>query len=319
NFLEEGGIKLTEREDGKIFPVSMRASEILNLLLQRAHWNGYELRCNMEVTGISYGSREYDNTSKGQLIKIALKDGSCLATERLVVATGGASYPSTGSDGSFFDVLERDLGLTISQLKPALAPIYVQDYPFSDISGVSLEEVEVKSGKHMARGPLLFTHKCLSGPVILHISQYIKAGSILHFNYLPERKIPDVIRQLLEEQPGNNKGIANYLAQTFGLPKALTEKMFSDPGKKFSGISRKELETLAKLMMDMQFSVSGTGGWNQAMVTAGGVSLSEINLKEMSLLKYPEIKVIGEALDVNGETGGYNLQFAYSSALAALK
>ena len=307
-FLEDGGVKLIEREDGKVFPASMQARDILDLLLAKADRNGYGLNCNAEVTGIKYG----------QPIEVSLADGTSLSTRRLVISTGGASYPATGSDGSFMDVLKRDLGLDITELKPALAPVFVQDYPFSYISGVSLEDVEVTADSHSTRGPLLFTHKGFSGPAILHISQYVKPGSLLHLNFLPEAREPEVLKLLKKDQSGNSKGIANYLAQAFGLPKALTEKMFADPTRKFSSMDHKELETVANLMMDRQFSVSGTGGWNQAMVTAGGVALSEMNLKEMSLNGYPEIKVIGEALDVNGETGGYNLQFAYSSAMAAL-
>lgn len=316
NFLEDGGVALTEREDGKVFPASMQASEILDFLLAKATQNNFQLRCNSEVTEIKYRAGSPDQT--GNSVQVMLANGDCLCTRKLVIAIGGASYPGTGSDGSFFDILRRDLSLYVSPLKPALAPVYVQNYPFSDISGVSLEDVEVTVDGHSVRGPLLFTHKGFSGPAILHISQHIRPGSILHLNFLPERNINDVFRQLKQEQPGNNKGIANYLAQTFNLPKSLTEKMFADPARKFSGIGHKEMETVAHLMMDRQFSVSGSGGWNQAMVTAGGVALSEMNLKKMSLTDYPEIRVIGETLDVNGETGGYNLQFAYSSAMTAL-
>ncbi|MCQ2545175.1 MAG: aminoacetone oxidase family FAD-binding enzyme [Clostridia bacterium] len=307
-FLEKGGVKLIEREDGKVFPASMEARDILNLLLAKAGRNGYELRCNSQVIKIRYA----------QPLEVVLADGSRLTTEKIVIATGGASYPATGSDGSFMNVLKRDLGLNITELKPALAPVFVQDYPFADISGVSLQDVEITADGHSSRGPLLFTHRGFSGPAILHISQHVNPGTIMHMNFLPERRFPEMIRQLKKDQPGNSKGIANYLAQTFGLPKALAEKMFEDPAIKLSSIGPRELEAAAHLILDRQFSVSGTGGWNQAMATAGGVSLNEMNLKEMSLTGYPEIKVIGEALDVNGETGGYNLQFAYSSALAAL-
>ncbi|MCQ2546733.1 MAG: aminoacetone oxidase family FAD-binding enzyme [Clostridia bacterium] len=307
HFLEKGGVSLTEREDGKIFPASMKASDILKLLLHKAKENNYEIRLKSEVVGI--------NTD--DLIFVRLSDGEELTAEKLIIATGGASYPATGSDGSFTEVLKRDLGLQVTELKPALAPVYVQNYPFSDISGVSLADVEISAGGHSVRGPLLFTHRGFSGPAALHLSQHVKPGAILHLNFLPDRNIPDVFRQLKDEQPSNSKGIANYLSQSFGLPKALTEKMFADPTRKSSSIGHKELETVAHLMMDRQFSVSGTGGWNEAMVTAGGVALNEMNLKDMSLKDYPNIRVVGEALDINGDTGGYNLQFAYSSACAA--
>ncbi len=309
DFLEEGGVKLLIREDGKVFPASMKASDILELLLKKIAERGYELRLNSGVCGISSDAHK--------LVTVRLSGGTELLTKKLVIATGGASYPATGSDGNFFELMERDIGINVTRLKPALAPVYVQNYPFSDIPGVSLKDVAVSSGPHSARGALLFTHKGFSGPAILHISQYVHPGSILHINFLPERNLPDVFRQLKSEQPANGRGIANYLSQSFGLPKALTEKMFADPSRKVSGIGHKELENVAHLMMDRRFSVSGTGGWNEAMVTAGGVALPEIDLKKMSLIDCPAIRIIGEALDINGDTGGYNLQFAYSSARTA--
>ena len=305
-WFESHGLPLTEREDGKVFPASLKGRDVLDLLLARADRNGYALRCDTEVTGIT----PVDS------ITVTCADLS-YAARKLIIACGGASYPGTGSDGSFLKVLERDLGLKTVPLHPALAPVYVQDYPYNFLSGVSFPDVIVTSGKHRTRGALLFTHKGFSGPAILHISQYVKAGDILRINYLPDRKIPEVYQQIRDDMPGNQKGIANYVANTFGLPKAFAETLFPDPTRKLSSVGHKELENVTHLMMDHAHFVSGTGGWNDAMVTTGGVDLSEMDLKTMSLKSCPGIHVIGEALDINGDTGGYNLQFAWSSAMAA--
>ena len=313
-FMENADVPLMERPDGKLFPASMRAADVLDALLAKAYRNGFAFLYDCAVTGIDEGNK--GNASND--VCISLSDGRTLRTQKLVIATGGASYPATGSDGSFMEVLKRNLDIKTTALKPALAPVFVENYPYSDLSGISFNDVTVSCGGHTERGPMLLTHKGFSGPAILHISQYVKPGAQLTINYLPEQNIADVYRTIRDDQPANSKGIANYLAVQFGLPKAFAEKLFSAPSRKLSSIGHKELENIVHLMMDRKHTVSGTGGFKEAMVTAGGVSLEEMNLKNMSLIKYPCIHVIGEALDINGDTGGYNLQFAYSSARAAI-
>ncbi|MDO4868667.1 MAG: aminoacetone oxidase family FAD-binding enzyme [Bacillota bacterium] len=307
--LEEAGVPLIERDDGKVFPASLRAGDILNVLKAKASERGFSIRCSAEVTGIQ--------PDAGGMIAVKLAGGELLHTEKLVIATGGKSYPSTGSDGRFLEVLHRDLGIRIAQPRPALAPVYVQNYPYTDLAGISFEDVEIVCGGHKTRGPMLLTHKGFSGPAILHISQFVKTGDVMRINYLPRLNINEVYRKIKADQAGNSKSIAGYLAAEFGLPKAFAAGIFSEPGRKLSSIGHKELENVTNLIMNRAYSVSGTGGWNEAMVTAGGVELDQIDMTNMSLKACPQIHIIGEALDVNGDTGGYNLQFAYSSAMAA--
>ncbi|MBQ3322473.1 MAG: aminoacetone oxidase family FAD-binding enzyme [Firmicutes bacterium] len=313
-FMEHAGVPLMERPDGKIFPASMKAADVLDALLAKAYRNGFAFLYDCAVTGLNTESK----SSEPDGVRVSLSDGRILRTRKLVIATGGASYPATGSDGSFMEILKEDLNITVTALKPALAPVFVENYPFGELSGISFDDVAVSCGGHTRRGPMLLTHKGFSGPAILHISQYVKPGAQMTINYLPDRNIAEVYRNIRDDQPANSKGIANYLAGEFGLPKAFAEKLFSVPSRKLSSIGHKELENIVHLMMDRKHTVSGTGGFKEAMVTAGGVSLEEMNLKNMSLMKYPYIHVIGEALDINGDTGGYNLQFAYSSARAAI-
>ena len=313
-FMEHAGVSLMERPDGKIFPASMKAADVLDALLAKAYRNGFAFLYDCAVTGLNTESK----SSEPDGVRVSLSDGRILRTRKLVIATGGASYPATGSDGSFMEILKEDLNITVTVLKPALAPVFVENYPYGELSGISFDDVAVSCGGHTRRGPMLLTHKGFSGPAILHISQYVKPGVQMTINYLPDRNIAEVYRNIRDDQPANSKGIANYLAGEFGLPKAFAEKLFSVPSRKLSSIGHKELENIVHLMMDRKHTVSGTGGFKEAMVTAGGVSLEEMNLKNMSLMKYPYIHVIGEALDINGDTGGYNLQFAYSSARAAI-
>ncbi|MDO4517943.1 MAG: aminoacetone oxidase family FAD-binding enzyme [Bacillota bacterium] len=326
SFLEDGGIPLLEREDGKIFPRSLNSRDILDLLLNRTRANGYDLRANSEVTdmeiveesSVSVGGDSVSDETSSSKILVTLRDKTILATKRLIIATGGASYPSTGSDGSFMKIIERSLKIDITPLRPALSPIYVQNYNYGNLSGISFEQATVRSGKHQTQGPLLLTHKGFSGPAILHLSQYVKAGDELIINFMGTMDFNSLLSLLKRKQHGNNRGISNFLSQEFALPKAFADSLATKPASKFSSAKPQELEAIARNLTEASFSVSGVGGFKEAMVTAGGVALHEVDLKTMRLFKYPQINVIGEALDINGDTGGYNLQFAYSSAMAAL-
>lgn len=312
--LEQCGVPLTERPDGKVFPSSMKASDVLDSLLSAARKGGWEIRTGSEVTGISYGGG-------GPLIQVTLSDGSVLAAKKLVIATGGSSYPATGSDGSFFRIMERDLGLQVTELKPALSPVYVQDFNYGDLAGVSFDDVEVSCRGHISRGPALIMHRGFSGPAVLHISQYVRPGDELVINYCPNFDAESMLAKMRSDQPGSSSGTGNHIASITGLPKSFVNRILDSPERKLSSVSISGLRSIAEDLTRHVYSVSGTGGWNDAMVTAGGVSLDQIDLRTMRLKSRPasDIRIIGEALDINGESGGYNLQFAYSSAMAALE
>ena len=317
--MESFGVPLTEQSDGRVFPASMKASDILEALLSAVKRNGWEIRTGREVTGINeIGPEDADG---GSLTRVTLSDGSVLTTEKLVIATGGSSYPVTGSDGSFFNVLERDLGLSIVSPKPALVPVYVQDFVYENLAGVSFDDISVSCGKHNFRGAALMTHRGFSGPAMLHISEYVKPGDELVINYCPDMDTESMLEKIRLDQPGSALGLGNYFTSLTGLPKSFVNRIIDSPEKKLSSVSMSELRGIVSRITHFCYSVSGTGGWNDAMVTAGGVSLDQIDLNTMRLKAGPasDIRIIGEALDVNGESGGYNLQFAYSSAMAALE
>lgn len=313
DFIESLGVPLTERGDGKVFPLSMKSSDVLDALLRKAAGNKWEIKYNAEVASI-----KTDHDNSGGLVELSLSDGTILKTKKLVIATGGASYPSTGSDGSFFSVLKRDLNLNVIEPRPALTPIYVQDFDYEELAGISFDDVELRCGKHTTRGHLLITHRGFSGPAVLHMSQYVCPGDELIVNFLPGNSADDIYRELLSRQPGNKAGTANVIASAFGIPKAFANKLADSPELSFCRLSGKDLRRVAEAITSHAYSVSGTGGWNDAMVTAGGVSLGQIDFKTMKIKCPADIRIIGEALDVNGDEGGYNLQFAYSSAMTAL-
>ena len=323
--MEKLGVPVTEREDGKVFPASMKAKDVLDALLAGVRKGGWEIRYGAEVVGL--GSVP-ESTSSGECLSVLnLSDGTTLRSRKLVIACGGSSYPSTGSDGSFLEVMKRDLGLNVVEPKPALTPVYVQDFNLGGIAGVSFADVTLRCGSHTTGGPMLITHKGFSGPAVLHISQYVKTGDALLINFIPQIRTDDVLAKIKKDASGNKTGIGNYLASSFGLPRSFIDLVIDHPERKLCQINSGELSHIAAVLTAYPFSVSGTGGWNDAMVTAGGVSLDQIDTKTMRIKAkdtkaadaLPDIRIIGETLDVNGDTGGYNLQFAYSSAMAAVE
>ncbi len=307
-FFRDRGLPLYTRDDGKIFPESERAKDVLDALVRGARENGFEIMTGRKVDRITppYEGSLWEVTAGGKTFRC----------RNLVIACGGSSFPKTGSDGSISGVLSRDIpGLSENIVKPqpALAPVYVEGYPYGGLSGVSFSRVSAAAftpdGKPLAKitGPLLFAEKFSSGPVILHISRYLKPGCKLSINYLPDAKITaKEINGLLSE---SRKSPANTAAEIFGLPKSFTQVLEDESCGKLSAISR-------RLMADT-FTVLKVAGFDAAMATRGGVSLDAVSTKTFEVKSCPRLFIIGETLDVDGMTGGYNLQFAFSSAMAA--
>ena len=300
-FFESQGIPLIEREDGKVFPESMRASDVLNLLMHLASRNGWKMKTGCPAESI----RVQDNGS-------FLVNGRHEA-DKLIIACGGCSIPVTGSDGSIFPLLEK-LGLEVVEPAPALVPLTVQEYPYTDLSGISFKNALVTVDGHKRIDDVLFTHTNFSGPGILNLSRYAKPGSTLTINYLGKE-------EKLEIPQSTKKNILFWLADWYQLPKRFVEMVLSraevDPKTAANQVSKKQKQAIASILMRDTFSISGTTGFKQAMVTCGGVALSEVDMKTFESKKIPGLHIIGETLDVDGDTGGYNLQFAFSSGVLA--
>ncbi len=305
DFFERNGIETYARKDGKVFPASMKSRDVRDMLVRRTMANGFEIKCGYEVIGV-------EPAGSGTSVTIVCRDADGRETKfiasTLVIATGGCSYPETGSDGSMFDILKRDLGIGIIPPRPALSPIQVREYPYESLAGISFPEASVTIGSARTNDALLFTHRDFSGPGILNISKYASAGDTLRINYL-NMTYEAALSLLKSESSGRRKSLTNIIAAEFGVPKQFASSLTDRYGQ--------SLKALTSALTGETFTIAGVSGWNRAMVTAGGVSLSELDLKTMKLKNHPHIRVIGEACDVDGITGGYNIQFAYSSAAAA--
>ena len=317
-FMESLGVPCSEREDGKIFPVSMDSRDVKKALLEAAAANSVTIMKNSPVTAVTV-------IPEGFEVTVGSKQSSYTCTN-LVIATGGASYPTTGSDGTFLQVLKNALGVEITELHPALSPIYVQNYPFEALSGISFKNAGLKifnknSKSLEAAGDLLLTHRSFSGPLILNNSRYINTGSRVEINFIFPYTVSSVLSSIKEVFRGNNKTVSSFFAEKYSLPKRFVATVLEPPGlseRKLSSLTGGEMETAARAFAAADYSVSGVGSFKEAMATSGGVCLDSVNLSAMESKTYKGLYFIGEVLDIDGNSGGYNLQFAYSSARAAL-
>ncbi len=304
SYFNERNLLLEERSDGKVFPKSQSAKDVKELLLSEIRENSSEVRTNYPVKTI-------EKTIEGEYVL-----NEEILCKQLVIATGGKSYPNTGSNGEMFDVLER-LGIKIIEPIPALVPLEIEKYPFSEISGVSVAKAKVKildgtTKKKLSEktSGLLFTDKSISGPAILDISRYGKVGDQLNIQFIDRSE--DLVTK------DSTKSLLNYLVEETRLPRALLSKLIQiigiDENQKAKAVAPK---TLRPFIEGFPFVISGNLGFEKAMATAGGVALEEIDMKTFELKEHKGLYIIGEACDVDGDTGGYNIQFAFSSAVAA--
>ncbi len=305
SFLEDNGIRVLTRNDGKVFPKSMDANDILDMLMRRSGDNGFDIKYKTPVDRIKASDSGWQ----------VMSGGNDFTARNLVIASGGCSYPFTGSDGSMFHVLERDLHIDISCLRPALSSVCVANYPYSHLSGISFENVMISvsgnGGKHAEnRGGLIFTHSDLSGPAVMDISKYISPGDTISINYLYPLDNVKVLEILKNSVKKRRTSTSNTISSEFGLPKRLCRSMVERYGE--------SLKKLADKLTCESFIVSSVSGFDKAMVTSGGIDISQLDLSSMEFKDHPGLFAIGEALDIDGMTGGYNLQLAYSSARTAI-
>jgi predicted Rossmann fold flavoprotein len=317
HFFKERGLNTTIDKNGKVFPSPGYAGAVLDLLISECKKNRVTLHCAEEVLEIEKRDTMF-------LVRTINSEYICT---KLVISTGGKSYPLTGSTGAGYRFAET-LGHTVIPPKPALTPVYSRDYPFAKLSGISLSNRTVslyrgnkKINEH--RGDIGFTHKGLSGPGILDFSRYIERGDTLKINLVDrseENFKGDFISALETE---GKRSLKRFLTRC-DLPERLVllilSKLNLDPGEKLSNVSKIARTGLIRSFTAYPFLIERVGGFDIAMVTRGGISLSEVSSRTMESKLHKNLFFAGEVLDIDGDTGGYNIQAAFSTGyLAALK
>ncbi len=315
-FFENRGLSMTTLEGGKVFPVTQKARDVLGVLLSECEARNVEIACGKAATSIEKSGEEF-------LVACGIET---YRSRTLVIATGGRSYPATGSAGDGYSFAEA-LGHSIAEVGPALAPILIRDYPFSDLAGISLPgaRISIFRGKKVKEhhGDVLFTHDGLSGPGILDLSRDIRAGDLLRVSFAGARRKEEIEGWLLaKSQEEGGRNLRSVLAE-LEIPARLASKVLElleiPQDLKCASMTRRMRIDLAEGLSGFPLIVDEVGGFDSAMVTRGGVALSEVGSKTMESKLVSGLYFVGEVLDVDGDSGGYNLQAAFSTGLLAAK
>jgi len=317
SFFTERGLPLMTEPGGKVFPRSRKSSEILDILVKDCAAARVEIRCGNPVLEVSVGDDGFSIRT----------DQGTYRADQLVIATGGLTYPATGSTGDGY-IFARTLGHSVTEVSPALAAVTIQDHRFSDLAGISFPDVIIslyRSGQKVRRhtGDLLLTHSGLSGPGILDFSRFIRPGDTLRVSFLPSVDHQRVRETLLSRISASGRARVRTVLTGFDLPERFVNKLLTlariDPDLTGAHLSRKDRSALIELLTGCPFVVGRLGGVHEAMVTRGGVTLDEIDPKTMGSRLVPGLFFVGEVLDIDGDTGGYNLQAAFSTAALAAR
>jgi predicted Rossmann fold flavoprotein len=313
NFFEKFGLVFKTEDRGRVFPQDNKASSILQALLEYNKKNKVEILTEANVEKILKQANQID--------KIILKDGREFKARKYIIAAGGKSYPSSGSSGEVYDWL-KFLGHNIIEPKPGLSRIIVlEDIDF--LEGLSISQGKLsllKNEKVIAKelGDFIFTARGLSGPAALSLSREItkhEPKSLrLVIDFLPEEKdLDNLILSLINQN--KNLTIKNILAKIY--PKRLIEFMVDFSDKKANGITKEERRIIIKQLKSYSLNLTGVGGFSEAMITVGGLDLKELDPKTMQSKLINNLYLVGELLNIDGPTGGYNLQVAWSTAYVA--
>lgn len=312
-YFNELGVKTKIERGGRIFPISDKARDVTNALY---HNNICTFKFNEEVMEIKKESDKF----------IVKTKNASYESKAVVIATGGISYPTTGSTGDGYIFLER-FGHKIVNPKPALVGVETEFNFKQECMGISLKNVEVKLIKKnqvykKEFGEALFTHYGLSGPIILRLSPFVEKGDNLSLDLKPaldHKKLCDRIQR--DFDASGSKLLKNSLNHL--LLKNLIEPILCisglDGGKEANKISKEERNALARTIKNMEFIVINRRPLNEAIITDGGVSVKEVNPKTMESKLVDNLFIIGEVLDIAANTGGFNLQIAFSTAYKAYK
>ncbi len=299
SLVEKFGIQYHEKKLGQLF-CNGSAKEIVQMLLNECSLYGVEIKLKCTVTETNKDDKFSINTTIGSF-----------KSESLVMATGGISIPQMGAT-DFGYKIAKQFGINITKTVPGLVPFVLGNNDYSELSGLSVDSI-VSCNNVNFRENILFTHKGVSGPALLQISNYWNKGDEITIDLLPGIDIINII----EEHKPNKTELVNVLAKFF--PKRFAEKwcMLNFPTKPVNRLNDKQTETISSQLHNWVIIPKDTEGFGKAEVTKGGIDTNELSSKTLEAKKVPGLYFIGEVVDVTGWLGGYNFQWAWSSGYAA--
>lgn len=318
-FFENEGIKLKIERGDRVFPFSDKSSDIIRGLSNALSRTNVKIRLNSKVTNIKFKDKK--------ILGLEINNDEYLIGDYFIIATGGASYPLTGSRGEG-QKFARMLGHNIIPLAPALVPIELIDEKVKELMGLSLKNVEItikendKKEIYKNFGEMLFTHFGVSGPLVLSGSRFIEKGKkyILHIDLKPALNLGELDKRIQKDfSKFLNKDFKNSLDEL--LPQKLIPMIIERSGipesKKVNEITKEERKNLVRTIKDLAFDIKGLRPIDEAIVTAGGVDIKEIDPSTMKSRIIDNLSFAGEVMDVDAFTGGYNVQIAFSTGFIA--
>lgn len=329
DFLKEEGLEVKEERGNRVFPITDKAIDVLKCFTKRIK------KLNIKV---EYETKVEEILTEDNKVIGVIANGKMINADKVILATGGKSYPLTGSTGDGYELV-RKLGHSITEIKPSLVPLECYDKEMcKDLQGLSLRNVNIKfkdieNNKVIYDdfGEMLFTHFGVSGPTILsasaHLVRYKKIEEkiknkkiILSIDFKPalsEEKLDERILRDFNKQ--KNKEFKNSLGDLLPnkLIKTIIEKSNINPSKKVNEITKEERKNLAKLLKSFNLQISSFRPIEEAIITSGGINIKEINPKTMESKIIDGLYLAGEIVDVDSYTGGFNLQIAYSTGYVA--
>lgn len=321
SFFENQGLRTKVERGNRVFPLSDHSSDVIAALRRALKSQNVDIRLHTKVQSLLIR----DEAACG----VVLSDGKTVEADDVIVATGGISYPSTGSTGDGYRMAEES-GHALVECTPSLVPFETKEDWVKDLQGLSLRNVTVsiyhgKKKLYEDFGEMLFTHFGVSGPLVLSASGMIKPVQFkqelcMYIDLKPALDAEQLDKRILREfDAAMNKQLKNVIGSL--MPAKMIPVVIRlsgiDPDKKVNEVSREERQHLVQLLKRLPLTINGLRGWNEAIITKGGVSVKDINPSTMESKKVSHLFFCGEVLDLDALTGGYNLQIAWSTGYLA--
>lgn len=321
SFFENQGLRTKVERGNRVFPLSDHSSDVIAALSRALKSQNVDIRLHTKVQSLLIR----DEAACG----VVLSDGKTVEADDVIVATGGISYPSTGSTGDGYRMAEES-GHALVECTPSLVPFETKEDWVKDLQGLSLRNVTVsiyhgKKKLYEDFGEMLFTHFGVSGPLVLSASGRIKPVQFkqelcMYIDLKPALDAEQLDKRILREfDAAMNKQFKNVIGSL--MPAKMIPVVIRlsgiDPDKKVNEVSREERQHLVQLLKRLPLTINGLRGWNEAIITKGGVSVKDINPSTMESKKVSHLFFCGEVLDLDALTGGYNLQIAWSTGYLA--
>lgn len=321
SFFENQGLRTKVERGNRVFPLSDHSSDVIAALSRALKLQNVDIRLHTKVQSLLIR----DEAACG----VVLSDGKTVEADDVIVATGGISYPSTGSTGDGYRMAEES-GHALVECTPSLVPFETKEDWVKDLQGLSLRNVTVsiyhgKKKLYEDFGEMLFTHFGVSGPLVLSASGMIKPVQFkqelcMYIDLKPALDAEQLDKRILREfDAAMNKQFKNVIGSL--MPAKMIPVVIRlsgiDPDKKVNEVSREERQHLVQLLKRLPLTINGLRGWNEAIITKGGVSVKDINPSTMESKKVSHLFFCGEVLDLDALTGGYNLQIAWSTGYLA--